>query len=84
MRLLKKCIDDGDVNLRSAVGQDFQREKEHNASLKRKYTQVGKNRQAQNAFRVKWAKTELTKRIEVMKTESEELTDLSEINGYYR
>eukprot|EP00959_Pyramimonas_sp_CCMP1952_P418545 8768424-Pyramimonas_sp.AAC.1 len=27
MKLLKQCIDNGDVQLRSSVGQDFQREK---------------------------------------------------------
>ena len=84
MKLLKQCIDNGDVQLRSSVGQDFQREKAANSTLKRKYEAVGKNRDAQNTFGVKWAKLELSKKIQVMKSETEEVTDLSEINGFYR
>ena len=52
--------------------------------LKKQYEKIGTNRAAQNAFKLKWAKTQLAKQVQVAKSQTERATDYKALDGYYR
>lgn len=84
MRKLQAAIDAGKIDVRGALGQDFQRQKAVDPELKKKYEKIGTNRAAQNLFKCKWAKTKLDAAIVVQKTQIERGTDYKALDGYYR
>ena len=79
---LKKAIDDGKMDARSALGQQFYRELKINAKLKAEFEATGKTRNAQREFRLQWGRA----KYEVLRnsrTKKEETWDLSSMDAEY-
>lgn len=85
MKQLQASIDVGHVDTRSGLGQKFDAMRKKNAELAAKYARVGGNRQAQQRFKLNWAKLELEKeKMEVSKTEVETSREYENLEGAYR
>ena len=84
MLKFKAAIDAGEFKMKTPLGQDFQRAKAQDADLRRRYDKVGSNRDAQEAFRLKWARTELQNMKTVIMEQTDKHNSYENVDGHYR